>query len=126
MGKSAGTEMGLQAHCLLSLEMLENGKKKERKAFAQNLQRDIDHKIRANRRKLFVLPVIPESSQLAERGFPTLGAESHLLTFHHLDGFLPKFTQILVPLGGIIRPAPATPDSGETEAQSIHPGSPEN
>ena len=73
-----------------------------------------------------MLPVIPESFQLAERGFPTLGAESHLLTFHHLNGFLPKFTQILVPLGGIIRPAPATPDSGETEAQSIHPGSPAN
>ena len=74
--------------------------KKEKKAFAQNLQRNIDHNIRANWRKIFVLPVIPESSPLAERGFPTLGVESHLLTFCHLNGFLPQFTQILVPLGG--------------------------
>ena len=95
--------------------------KKEKKAFAQNLRRNIDHKIRANWRKIFVLPVIPESSPLASL---TLGAESHLLTFRHLHGFLPQFTQILVPLGGVIRPAPGTPDSGETETQSIHPGSP--
>ena len=58
------------SRCLLSLEMLENGKRKERKAFAQNLLRNIDHKIRANRRKIFVLPVIPESSQLAEKRLP--------------------------------------------------------